>query len=57
MDELSKIQLSAQETELVNNTEWLYAKHSVIKKVYELFSHLQTVMQAEIKSYKFIVNT
>lgn len=54
MGELPKIQLSAEETELINNAEWFLAKHSVIKKVYELFSHLQTVMQTEIRCYKYL---
>ncbi|MEO8720005.1 MAG: hypothetical protein ABI372_02800 [Ginsengibacter sp.] len=40
MDEEAKIQLSMFEMELVNNTEWIFTKQLIIKKVYHLFGRL-----------------
>lgn len=40
MNEEAKIQLSAVEMELVNNTEWIFTKHLIIQKVYQLFGKL-----------------
>lgn len=47
MDE-AKIQLSALETELVNNTDWILTKHHVIEKVYALFGLISQRMKNEI---------
>lgn len=40
MNEEAKIQLSAREMELVNNTEWIFTKQLIIEKVYHLFGQL-----------------
>lgn len=42
----SKIQLSADEMQLVNNSAWILTKHRVIEKVYRLFGQLSDEMQA-----------
>jgi len=49
MESNTKIQLSALEMELVNNTSWIIAKHNIIKKVYELFGELSESMKAELE--------
>ena len=41
MSEAAKIHLSTFETELVNNTEWIFAKQKIIGKVYHLLGSLQ----------------
>ncbi len=41
----SKIQLSADEMQLVNNSAWILTKHRIIEKVYLLFGHLSDQMQ------------
>jgi hypothetical protein len=41
MSEEAKIHLSAFETELVNNTEWIFTKQLIIEKIYHFFGHLQ----------------
>jgi hypothetical protein len=45
----TKIQLSAVEMDLVNNTSWIIAKHDIIKKVYVLFGDLSELMQRELE--------
>jgi hypothetical protein len=40
MSEEAKIHLSALEMELVNNTQWIFAKQLIIDKVYHLFGQL-----------------
>ncbi len=40
-----KIQLSADEMQLVLNSEWILTKHRIIEKVYHLFGGLSTQMQ------------
>ena len=40
MNDEAKIQLSTVEMELVNNTEWIFAKQLIIEKVYHLFGQL-----------------
>ncbi|MEO5682261.1 MAG: hypothetical protein ABIQ88_06445 [Chitinophagaceae bacterium] len=47
--ERSKIQLSAEEMELVNNREWILTKHRVIEKVYQLFGSLSDQMQLHLQ--------
>ena len=49
MNEAAKIQLSAREMELVNNTEWIFTKQLIIEKVYSLLGHLH-------EDYKEIIN-
>lgn len=42
MSQEAKIHLSSFETELVNNTEWIFTKQIIIEKVYRLFGTLQS---------------
>ncbi len=52
---LSKIQLSPEEMELVNNTEWIVNKRVITKKVYEMFGDISLVMKKEINtSYSYL---
>lgn len=41
MSEAAKIHLSTFETELVNNTEWIFTKQKIIQKVHHFFGLLQ----------------
>lgn len=41
MSQPAKIRLSTFETEVVNNTQWIFAKKEIIDKVYRLFGMLQ----------------
>ncbi len=41
----SKIRLSPEEWQLVQNSAWILTKHAVIDKVYRLFGHLAQHMQ------------
>jgi len=43
----SKIQLSAEEWQLVQNSGWILTKHRIIGKVYQLFGHLADDMRAD----------
>ncbi len=54
MHHLPKIHLSPLETELINNTDWILAKHAVIKKVYEMFGSLQLIYKDELSNCKFL---
>ena len=40
MNEAAKIQLSAREMELVNNTEWIFTKQLILEKVYHLLGQV-----------------
>ena len=40
MNTQTKIHLSKLETELVQNSEWILTKHSIINKVYQLFGEM-----------------
>ena len=42
-----KIQLSAEESELVMNTRWILTKHIIIKKVFDLFGELNEIYKVE----------
>ena len=42
---MTKIQLSAEEMQLVANSEWILTKHRIIEKVYQLFGSLSAKMQ------------
>ena len=42
----SKIQLSAEEMQLVTSSDWILTKHRIIQKVYVLFGQLSEQMQA-----------
>ncbi|MEP6594307.1 MAG: hypothetical protein ABJA71_00110 [Ginsengibacter sp.] len=43
-----KLQLSAEEMGLVNNSEWILTKHRIIKKVYEMFGEINEMMKKEV---------
>jgi len=45
----SKIQLSADEWQLVQNSAWILTKHAVIGKVYHLFGQLAHEVQASLQ--------
>ena len=42
---MTKIQLSPEEMQLVNNSEWILTKHRIIDKVYHLFGRVSDQMQ------------
>lgn len=44
----TKIQLSQEEIELVNNTDWIVTKRIITKKVYEMFGDINERMKKEI---------
>lgn len=48
----AKIHLSALETELVNNTEWIFTKQLIIEKVYHLFGDLHDEYKSIIAESK-----
>ena len=54
METITKIQLSPQETELVTNTEWILAKHSIIKKVYAMFGDINELIKAEGVPFNYL---
>jgi len=45
MNNEAKIHLSTVEMELVNNTEWIFTKQLIIKKVYHLFGRLNEIFK------------
>ena len=45
----SKIRLSEEEWQLVQNSAWILTKHAVIDKVYHLFGQLAQCMQLELE--------
>lgn len=52
MSQKAKIHLSPFETELVNNTQWIFTKQIIIKKVYQLFGELQAQYQRLLENDK-----
>ena len=48
----SKIQLSADEMQLVSNSDWILTKHRIIEKIYLLFGHLSDQMQVYLAERK-----
>src|SRR5258706_3710930 len=48
MKDITKIQLSAEERDLVTNSEWILTKHRVVKKVYEMFGEVNEMMKQEL---------
>ncbi len=48
----AKIHLSALETELVNNKEWIFSKQKVIEKVYHLFGELHHTFRKIVEDEK-----
>ena len=49
---MTKIQLSEEEMQLVNNPAWILTKHRIIEKVYGLFGSLSAQMQAYLLQQK-----
>lgn len=49
MTEGAKIYLSNKELELVCNSEWIFTKHKIIAKVYQLFGKMAPYMQQTAK--------
>lgn len=51
MNDISKLTLSAEEQQLVNNSNWILTKRSIIDKVYQLFGQLtdeqRTILEKE----------
>ncbi len=54
MESTAKIQLSAEEAELVNNTEWILTKHIITKKIFEMFGDLNEIIKKETESYYYL---
>ena len=56
---MPKIQLSAEEMQLVCNREWILTKHRIIEKVYQLFGSLSAKMQTylghPVRVQKFVL--
>ncbi|MEO5592238.1 MAG: hypothetical protein ABIR15_03510 [Chitinophagaceae bacterium] len=51
---ISKIQLSAEELQLVTNSEWILTKHRIIEKVYQLFGTISGQMQHYLQERKIL---
>lgn len=49
-----KIQLSPEELQLVQNTEWIFRKHIVTKKVFDMFGDLNEVIKKESAPYYYL---
>lgn len=52
MDKEAKIHLSSLESELVNNTEWIFTKQIIIKKVQHILGDLHTYYKQLIQQEK-----
>ena len=52
---MTKIQLSAEEMQLVKDPSWILTKHRVIAKVYELFGSLADQMQATLLAQQAVL--
>jgi hypothetical protein len=55
MNEEAKIQLSQREMELVNNTDWIFTKQLIIKKVYLLLGQLHKEYKKKIGKEKHLL--
>ncbi len=49
MNDISKLTLSDEEQQLVNNSDWILTKHLIIGKVYLLFGNLAAVMKKAVE--------
>ena len=54
METIAKIQLSPQEMELVNNTQWILTKHIITKKVFDMFGDLNERIRKEAEPYNYL---
>ncbi len=52
MEKRTNLQFSAEELSLVNNTEWILTKHSIIKKVYDMFGDVCEIMKQQLSFHK-----
>lgn len=50
----AKIQLSPEESGLVNNTQWILTKHVIIQKVYDMFGELNELFKKEAEPYHYL---
>jgi len=50
----TKLRLSADEMELVDNAEWILTKHGIIKKVYEMFGEINEMMKNEVATRDYL---
>ena len=48
--ELSKLQLSAEESAMVKDSHWLLTKNSIIQKAYMLFGEIAAVLQERLQN-------
>lgn len=56
MSNRTKIQLSKLENELVNNTEWILTKQSIINKVYLLLGELHKTFASILREDKIVMS-
>ena len=54
METIAKIQLSPQEMELVQNTDWILTKHIITKKVFDMFGDLSELLKKETAPYNYL---
>ena len=50
----AKIQLSPEELELVQNTEWILTKHIITKKVYNMFGEISMILKTETELFNYL---
>ena len=50
----AKLHLSAQELELLNNKEWILTRHTITRKVYDMFGSVNEELKAEAEPYKYL---
>jgi hypothetical protein len=50
----TKLRLSAEEMDLVNDTKWILTKHRIVKKVYELFGEINDMMKNEVARREYL---
>ncbi len=52
--ENAKIQLSAEEIQMIRSTDWVFTRKSIIAKVYELFGGLAAAGREQLSRYTFL---
>ena len=50
----AKIQLSETEMQLVTNSDWIFAKQEIIKKIYALFGELNEAMKKRLAAHPYL---
>lgn len=53
MSAITKIQLSNLEKDLIKNKEWILTKHTIIKKVYDLFGDVHIIYKSIYQNENF----